>query len=172
MIITTPTASRIKGLARSITITPISLNPNNNFSRQNYDIELKHYANGFNMKWTDAIENNSRVGDLFAFVIGAGTSVDKPCHVRIHRVVAIDEQKEVPDVNSVGGTVTTGRRPDWHTGHILDHETHKNRNILTLSECILEKVDWEVFAEALGWQAYTKTGQRTPVQRTSRTRLK
>ena len=167
----TPTASRIKGLARSITITPISHNPTNNFSRQNYDIEKKHYANGFNMKWTDAVENNSRVGDLFAFVIGAGTLKEKDCLVKIHRIVAIDEQKEVSDPNNAGRTVITGRRADWYMGHHLDHETHKSRNVLTLSECILD-IDWETFAEALGWQAYTKNGQRTPVQRTSRTKLK
>ena len=131
------------------TITPISLNTTNNFSRQNYDIALKHYAKGFNMKWTDAVENNSRVGDLFAYVLGAGTLKEKPCLVKIHKVVAIDEQKVVPDINNPGSTVITGRRADWYMGHHLDHETHLYRNILTLSECILE-TDWETFAEALG----------------------
>ena len=154
----------IASATRSITMTPISNNAEK-MSQKNWKNEQKTVQAGYGPKWNDCEQNSTRVGDLFAFVMNAGSREDTPCEIRLHRVVHIDPPnctRPAPTSSTDIGVWT----PD-KTG----------RNILNLS-VEYHTTDWETFCEILGWNAYqnkqTADGVRirTPLQRTSRTSLK
>ena len=143
--------------ARKITVTPISLKDENG-SKANFQKEQDYQADGYSPMWTDAPENVSQIGDLFAFIKGAGTKKSSPCKVHIHKITAI-----LPNNCS---------RPDW-APTCNDHKaTQTQRNVLVLSPQLVE-TDWEIFADLSGKAAYItkKIGDpndpsRMPVQRT------
>ena len=150
--------------ARAITITPISLKTENG-SWPNYNgIELAYMAQGYSPMWTDAPENKSKPGDLFAYVIGAGTRKSSPCTVRIHKIVAV-----LPN---------NCRRPDWGSTCNDGKSTEEVRNVLVMSQQLAE-LDWESFAEILDVAPYVTKSigngadpQRHPIQRTVSIRIK
>jgi hypothetical protein len=148
----------ITATARAITQTPISDKPDNG-SLQNWLIEQDYLAKGYNAMWTDAPENLSRKGDLFAFVKGAGTKMSNPCFVDLHRIVAI-----LPN---------NCNRPDWVKTCNEHKITESVRNVLVLSPLLYRLNDWEIYAEAIRQVPYSlkpfgnnADPQRSPVQRT------
>ena len=151
--------------ARCLTETPISLH-NDNGSFLNYDLEQGYLSRGFNGMWTDAEENKTKVNDLFAFVIGGGTSKNKPCRVEIHEVVAI-----LPN---------NCARKDWTGAGTFSKENHENgkRNVLVIGPKLVT-LEWEVYAQMMGQQPYSPKSigdpsnpQRSPVQRTVSRKIK
>jgi hypothetical protein len=144
--------------ARKVTVTPISLKTENG-SGPNYSyIEQGYMAQGYSPMWTDAPENKSKPGDLFAYVIGAGTRKSSPCTVRIHKIVAV-----LPN---------NCRRPDWVSTCNDGKPTEEIRNVLVLSQQLAE-LDWESFAEILDVAPYVTKSigtnadpQRNPIRRT------
>ena len=147
--------------SRNVTVTPISLKEkDDNGSKDNFEIEQKRQAQGYNPLWTDAPECKSQVGDLFAFVVGAGTLKDKPCEVHLHRIVAI-----------LPNSVRDGAK--WNPTCNQHKITEKDRNILVLSP-VLVVCDWETFADCSGKARYVNRNfvdsnnpQRLPVRRTA-----
>jgi hypothetical protein len=145
-------------------MTPISLN-GDKMSQKNYENEQRTVQAGYGPKWNDCEQNSTRVGDLFAFVIGAGSRADTFCEIRLHRVVHID-----PPSNTRPAPTSSDDIGVWTPDKA-------DRNILNLS-VEYHTTDWETFCEILGWTAYqdrqTPDGVkiRTPLQRTSRTSLK
>ena len=152
---------------RAITVTPISHDykaGSGNPSKENYEHELEQAAKGYNQMWTDAPENHSRVGDLFAYVVGAGTKKSKPCYADVHQIVAVLPQ----DCRR-----TTG----WGRGNNANKPTDYFRNVLVLGPRLV-RAEWEDFITPImtatgKWSKYvTKPNgdmndpQRHPIQRT------
>ena len=152
---------------RAITITPVSAKDNGNGSTLNHQNEINMEGLGYNACWTDAPENNSKVGDLFAFITGAGSAKSTPCKIEVRQIVAIP------------GPQSDLTRKSWVEGTNSYKDTEGQRNLLVLGP-ILGYIDWEVFCDMVKWTPYTKkinpndpTDQyRTPVQRTQSIRVK
>ena len=145
--------------SRKVTVTPVSLKDDNG-SKANFELEQQRQAQGYNPMWTDAPECKSQVGDLFAFVKGAGTSKSTPCEVHLHRIVAI-----LPNYARDGAK--------WNPTCNQHKITEKDRNVLVLSP-VLVVCDWETFADCSGKAPYVKkkigdsnNPSRLPVQRTA-----
>ena len=152
---------------RAITVTPISATDNGNGSFKHYELELRREAQGYNACWTDGPENHSRVGDLFAFIKGAGRAKSTDCMVEVREIVAIP---------SIQSDVT---RMSWVEGTNSYKHTNGMRNFLVLGPK-LGNLDWESFCEAVKWRPYhnkvnpnnAQDHYRTPVQRTQSIKIK
>ena len=152
---------------RAITITPVSTKNNGNGSLTNYNVEKQRETQGYNACWTDAPENNSKVGDLFAFVTGAGSAKSTPCNIEVRQIV------------SIPGPQSDVTRKDWKKGTNSYNDTEGQRNLLVLGP-VLGNIEWEVFCEFVKWTPYTKKVNpnnpadpyRTPIQRTQSIRVK
>jgi hypothetical protein len=157
------TVPAVVSQARAITITPISLKKDNG-SQDNYLLEQSYMERGYSPMWTDAPENLSKPGDLFAYVIGATTKKSSPCVARIHKIVAV-----LPN---------NCKRADWGTTCNEHKITESSRNVLVLSQQLAE-LDWESFSEIIHVAPYSKKSigdstdpQRSPIQRTVSIKIK
>jgi len=149
----------LKLKANAITITPIAYEPGKNGSYENYETEKQREAQGYNPCWTDAPENNSRVGNLFAFIRGGGTKKEKETMVEVRSIV------------SIPGPQSDLKRTSWYFGQ-PDKATEGQRNLLVLSP-VITYLSWEEFCALVKWAPYHSNGTiRTPVQRTQNIKIK
>lgn len=128
--------SAILKTSRSITITPISYKEDSD-SRHDYEIEMDNYLNDLDVMWDDAPSNDTRKGDLFAFIQGQGrkeTDVGEG-YCQIRRVI---------------GVYSNNARPShW------DIPAHQNRRVLALGDILFEGT-WVELCKAAGRKDWGK----------------
>jgi hypothetical protein len=116
--------------ASKIVLTPINLvsrrlTRNGKKAKIDYNREKEYMENGNIGKWDDSKNNNSNIGDYFAFV-----------HQKENRV----------EIYKIENILLANERPDY-----WDIEEHQQRNVLYLSPMISE-ISWTEMKNIVGYK--------------------